>query len=248
MITRLANALGDEKLPAGLQVAVDVTQTKDGYRALVTIRIENSVGERRLQSRQCDVLADSVALVIALSANRNEPLTTPPARMVLSLSAHGSLVSGPLPTLAPGAGIALALEGWAALRWEISGSYYAGQTTTYDQLMVAADFRLLRVAARSCRVWSIGRLDLAPCAGAALYRIDGAGVGGMVQKSGGSFVWGPELSVLLRLSLWRHFAIQLSGGAALAVSRQRFIYNDLGSLHRPAALAYQVALAPEVLF
>jgi hypothetical protein len=104
------------------------------------------------------------------------------------------------------------------------------------------------VAARGCRVWSLGRIDLAPCVGAELYRFDGAGFGGMVERNGGSFVWGPELSMLLRLRVWRRLAFQLSAGATLAVTRQRFTYGDLGPLHRPDALAYQMSLAPEVLF
>jgi hypothetical protein len=246
MLKRVAAVVGDDALPADLRVIGDVTQTANGYRAQLSIQAGGNTGLRTLDHSQCDILADSAALVIALSAHRAED----PARAKLSLSVatHASVVDGVLPRAALGGGVGVALEGWASLRWELNGSYYAGQTATYEGLSIGADFRLLRVAARGCRVWSLGRCDLAPCIGAELYRIDGAGFGGQVQKNGGAFVWGPALSMFLRLRVWRSLNAQLSAGANLAVSRQRFTYGDLGLLHRPDALAYQVSLAPEVLF
>lgn len=246
MLKRVAAVVGDDALPADLRVTGDVTQTETGYRAQLRIQAGGNTGLRTLDHSQCDILADSTALVIALSANRTEAPAR--AQLLLSVAPHASIVHGVLPRPAFGAGVGVAVEGWASLRWELNGSYYAGQTATYEGLSIGADFRLLRVAARGCRVWSLGRGDLAPCIGAELYRIEGAGFGGQVQRNGGAFVWGPALSVLLRLRIWRSLNVQLSAGANIAVSRQRFIYGDLGLLHRPDALAYQVLLAPEVLF
>ncbi|HET8940117.1 MAG TPA: hypothetical protein VFN67_42035, partial [Polyangiales bacterium] len=232
-----------------LSATVNVTKRKNGYRAVLRFRDQQRVGERTLEDPQCDMLAESVALVIALSAgdgSAGNDITG--KRLQLTLSAYGIAVIGPLPNVAWGAGMSIALEGIANLRWEISGSYYAEQTVSYGQMNVGAFFRMFRVAARGCRAWSIDAVDLMPCLGAALYRVDGQGFGGRLQKSGGAYVWGPELSVLIRLRLSRHFAVQLSTGAALAMSRQRFTYNDLGPLHRPAPFAYQLLIAPEVLF
>jgi hypothetical protein len=250
METRVARALEDDTLRAKLAVMANVTETESGYRAQLSIQTDGGIGQRTLDNSRCDILADSVALVIALSANRSLGSASDASKkeLVLAISAHASLVGGPLPRPAVGAGVGFALEGWKRLRWEINGSYYAEQTTTYTGLSIGADFRLLRVAARGCMVWSLGQLDVAPCLGAELYRIDGAGFGGMVERNGGSFVWGPELSTLVRLRVWRRLAVQLSAGATFAASRQRFTYGDLGLLHQPDALAYQLSLAPEVLF
>lgn len=250
MVTRIARALGDDTQLGNLAVIGSVTQTDAGYRAELSIQSDGGTGQRTIDNSQCDILADSVALVIALSANGSTvgSSDTSATKLSFAMSAHASLLSGPLPSPALGGGIGFALEGWRSLRWEVSGSYYAEQAATYDALSIGADFRLLRVAARGCRVWGMGQLDLAPCVGAELYRIDGTGFGGMVARNGGSFVWGPALSMLVRLHVWRRLTIELSAGAALAVSRQRFTYGDLGLLHRPDALAYQVLLAPEVLF
>jgi len=250
METRIAHALGDDTLLENLSVIGNVTQTGAGYRAQLSIQTDGGTGQRILDNNRCDILAESVALVSALSANRALASSSNESgrMLVVGVSAHVSLAAGPLPQPALGAGVGFALEGWRSLRWEINGSYYAEQGATYADLSIGADFRLVRVAARGCRVWSTGRIDLAPCVGAELYRIDGAGFGGMVQRNGGSFLWGPELSILLRLRVWRQLAVQLSAGATFAVSRQRFTYGDLGLLHRPDALAYQISLAPELLF
>ncbi len=249
MERRVAQLLSDDALPKKLSATAEVTKNEAGYRAQLSIQTEGGIGQRTLDHSQCEILADSAALVIVLSANRTHASSgASRTKLVFGVSAHASLVRGVLPRFALGGGLGLALEGWASLRWEISASYYAAQSATYEALSVGADFRLLRVAARSCRIWTIGRLDLAPCVGAQLYRIDGAGFGGVVESSGGSFVWGPEVSVLLRLQVWRRLSIQLSAGAAWSVSRQRFTYGDLGLLHRPDAFAYQALLAPEVRF
>jgi hypothetical protein len=242
MTNRVARALGDVTPRAPLNAAVRVTRAANGYRA--ALRIQDA--QRTLENAQCDVLADSVALVIALSASDNgSPSQT---HLVLAVAALGSTVIGPLPKPAFGAGMSAALEGALSLRWEISGSYYAAQSLSYDQLRVGADFRMFRVAARGCRVWSLGDVDLAPCLGVVVYGTYARGFGGTLQSSAVSYVWGPELSLLLRLRIARHFALQLSTGVSLAVGRQRFSYKDLGPLHQPALLPYQLLIAPEVLF
>jgi hypothetical protein len=250
MLTRVERALGDNNRRAQLSATVDVTQRTSGYRAVLRIQDQQRVGERTIEHAQCDVLAESVTLVIALSASDRDLADgnasgTP---IVFAVSAHASTVLGPLPKPAFGVGVSAALEGALSLRWELSGSYYAVQAASYHQMNVGANFQMVRLAARSCRIWSVGRLDLAPCLGAAVYRLDGQGFGGKLQTSGAAYVWGPELSLLVRLRFARYFALQLSGAAALALARQHFTYIDLGSLHQPAALAYQVLLAPEVLF
>jgi hypothetical protein len=188
-------------------------------------------------------LADSVALVIALSATYAEP-----EGVSVALSAHATALLGPLPDLAWGAGGAIALEGFGAFRLELSSSAYLEQSHTYAHTNVGARFNSLRFGARVCRIWHFGPFDLAPCVGAQVYRIRGVGFGGTKYSDGTSYVWGPAIGLFNRLRLFSVFAVVLSADATVPIERQRFVYTDVGSLHRPAAVAFQLFIAPEVRF
>jgi hypothetical protein len=113
---------------------------------------------------------------------------------------------------------------------------------------VGGTFQLLRFGARGCRVWTLGAGELAMCVGAEFYRIEGVGFGGAVTQSGAALVWGPELGVMGRVRLWRHLALFIAACGVAPVSRQRFVYSDAGALHRTAAAAFQLFIAPEVRF
>jgi hypothetical protein len=247
MLSRVERSLGDaDRAQANLSAAARVTRTSGGYRAAVRIQTRAGSGERSLENANCEILADSVALVIALSASDSTPSTD--RGLTLALSAHASALSGPLPSFGFGAGGALAVEGLWALRFELSGSYYAAQSLTYEQTNVGARFQLLRFGARVCRLWGVGPFDFAPCLGAQIYRIAGDGFGGMKRDNGTAYLWGPALGVFTRLRLFSVFAVVLAADATALTSRRRFIYSDLGPLHKPAALAFQLFIAPEVQF
>ena len=240
--SRVKHALGDDSAQAGLSAVVNVTQNSDTYRAEIRTRSSAGSGERIVENSSCEILADSVALVIALSAVYPED-----RGLSLAISGHGTAVSGPLPSLAWGAGGGLALEGFWALRFEVSASYYAERSSTYPRMDIGARFKLLRFGLRGCRVWSFGPFDLAPCVGAQVYRIAGEGFGGMKYSTGTSYLWGPALGVFSRLR-GSFVGVVLAADATIPVSRQSFTYIDLGPLHRPASLAFQLFLAPEVQF
>lgn len=242
MLSRVKRSLGDASAQANLSAVVNVTQTSDTYRAEVHTRSREGSGERVVENTSCEILADSVALVIALSA------ASPQNRgLGIGVSVHGTMLSGPLPSLAWGVGGGVALEGFWALRLELSGSYYAEQSFTYLDTNIGARFELLRFGARGCRLWSFGVFDLAPCVGAQVYRIAAEGFGGMKYYAGTSYLWGPAFGLFSRLR-WSFFAVALAADLTIPVSRQRFVYTDLPPLHRPAALAFQLFLAPEVQF
>jgi len=234
-----------------LIATADVKRAQGSYRAQLRTTSSQGVGERRLEHADCEILADSVALVIALSAASSGKRVDgggQGAGLALSLSAHATAVSGPLPRVALGAGGALAVEGLWSLRVELSGTYYAQQSARFAGTNVGGDFTLLRLGLRGCRVWSLGAVDLAPCLGAQLYRIDGMGVGGVSHAGGEAYMAGPAAGVFGRLWLRRGFAIQLAAEVFTPVARRRFVYSDLGPLHRPDVFAFQVFIAPEVSF
>lgn len=246
MVSRVRRSLGADTSQTQLSAVADVTQISGVYRAAVRIQGRSGSGERVLENANCEILADSVALVIALSASGSSALEE--RGLTLALSAHATAVSGPLPKFGLGLGVGLAFEGVWALRVELSGSYYVEQSSTYDQTSIGARFQMLRFGARGCRLWSVGRFDFAPCFGAEIYRVAGEGYGGMKYSNGTAYVWGPALGVFGRLRLFSVVGLVVAADATVPVTRRRFIYSDLGPLHRPAALAFQLFIAPEVQF
>ena len=248
LVSLVEHALDSTSLPKSISVKAGVTKTRSEYRAVLRFRDRDSIGERALSHTRCDILADSVALVIALSAADSSARPEQRSRTLVALSVHAAAVSGPLPELALGGGGALAIEGIGSLHVELSASYFAQQTARYDQLAIGATFQMARFAARSCGIWGFGRLDIAPCVGAELFYIRGTGFGGMAQQRGDTYVWGPELSALVRVRAWGPLAFNLVAGVTLALSRQRFRYSDLATLHQAAPWAFQVGISPEVLF
>jgi hypothetical protein len=255
VVSGVDRALGDGA-KASLTAIVRVTKAGDTYRAKLHITSAAGFGDRELEDTQCEILAESVALVIALSASRSTTARGDVPRgahhpgLALALAPHATALAGALPALAIGAGVTLAVEGFAALRLELSGTYYARQSSTFggtDPTRIGGTFDLLRFSARGCRLWALGAVQLGPCAGAQLYRIGAAGFGGMISRPGESLMWAPAIGVFGRLQLLPRFGIQLAADAALPTTRQRFVFSDLGPLHRPSVLLFQLFVAPEVL-
>jgi hypothetical protein len=239
-----------------LTAIVTVTHTPSRFQAEVRITSSAGSGARRLESASCETLADEVALVIALSASRVAGSgaaiedTAVSSALVPVLAAHATAVTGPTPRTALGAGATLALEGISALRLELGVTYYKQQADAFStQPQVGAVFNLLRVGARACRIWRAGLVDVAGCLGAQVYRIAAAGRGdGIVRYAGTALVWGPSLGLFGRLRLLPWFAVHLALDAIVPVSRDRFVFAVFGELHRPAAVALQGFLGPEVQF
>jgi hypothetical protein len=198
-------------------------------------------------------LADSVALVISLSASEESANIEPAAdasraRPVIALAAQSTALLGSLPRAGLGFGGALAAEQMASLRFELRGSYYIPQSTTFEPGEPGAHFRLFVFGVRGCRTWRLGDIDLAPCVGADVQRLSASGFGGSVRQQGGATSWGPAFGGLGRMRLSNLFGIYVAVEAVVPIVRRRFIYADVGELHRAAPIALQLMLAPEVRF
>lgn len=251
LTSRIEDSLGDA-VTRNLTAATRVTRASDSgaYRAVVTITSAAGPRERTLENSSCEILTDSVALVIALIAVSSSPTSSDEGgdSVALAISAHATALAGAMPNLAFGAGGALAVELFGALRLEWSGTYYAKQTATFDRSSIGAEFELLRFGLRGCLLWSFGALELAPCAGADLYRLEGAGFGGSEQKRGEAYLGGPALGGFGRVRLSSWLALTLAADGSVPVSRRRFVYPDRGALLQPSAVLFQVFVAPEVQF
>jgi hypothetical protein len=241
-----------EDAPVDVHATAQVRERAGRYQAALHVQTPQGAGERTLEHADCAILAESVALVIALCASGQLPANSAPARRApprLALAAHAAAVSGTLPQLALGAGADLTVAAPWALRAELSATLFLEQEARYSATpTVGATFGLLRVAARVCRGFSVASFELGPCAGMQLQRIAADGFGGVLRDAGAALLLAPTLGLLVRLPVLRPLALRLALEVAVPLQRRRFVYTDLAELHRPDALAAQLFIAPEVLF
>jgi hypothetical protein len=235
-------------VPANLSALIEVTRVESGYRADVVLRSRAGFGKRRLEHPQCDVLADSVAVLIALSSP-TQPSSARERGLALTLSPEGRVLAGSLPALAVGVGATIALEGLSALRLELQAGYYLPQSTSFEQSAIGGNFQLLTLGLCIGRLWSIGRVHWGPCLGVQVHHVSARGVGGMTQWAGSTSWWGPALRLLGRVQLWPVLSINVAVEGMLPVFRPEFVFVNVGEeLHRVDVLALQVSVGPEVRF
>jgi hypothetical protein len=253
LMSRVERLLGGV-VKSKLTAEADVTHTDGVYRARLRVVSAEGSGERVLENEQCDLLTDSVALVIALSASppaESQPDDARPEdteRLSVLASAEGDVVFGSLPHPAFGAGGAIGVEGLSSLRFELRGAYYGRQSATFDGDTLGARFGLVTFGARACRLWSFGAADLAPCIGAEAYLVTATGFGGAVSRHQETSWWGPAVGLFGRMRVTRSFAVYFAVDGTAQLTSRRFVFSDVGELYRPTAVALELLVAPEVRF
>lgn len=243
LASQVHRLLGGE-VQSNVSATTDVTRGAGLYQARIRIRTAAGLGQRILDNARCDVLAESVALVVALSAT---PRTVPRLPLAVALSAHASAVWGTLPLLAAGVGATGALE-IASVRVAIHGSYFARQTTTFADSTLGASFQLFTLGARGCRIWTLGAFDLAPCVGAEVFITRARGFGGAIWREPTASWWGPALGLFARWPSTQTLSLYLAADGVVPLHRRPFIFSDVGELHRPSIVALRVLVAGEVRF
>ena len=233
----------------------DVAHTNGSYRARLRTTSSAGFGERVLTNVLCDDLTDSVALVIALTAApANDTRSRGDAAdqgIAVAVAANANLAVGPLASPAPGFGGAIAVEGISALRFELRGAYFIQQSTTFDGSPLGGDFNLFTFAARGCRLWSFGAIDLGPCVGAELYHVSSMGFGVDDPRRSRAVWWGPALGLFARVRFTSAVAVYAAADGVVPMSRRPFVFPDVPevtNLHRPSLVALQLLIAPEVRF
>jgi hypothetical protein len=236
-------------MQSNLSAVTDVTRTAHGYRARLRTASPTGSGERVLENARCEVLADSVAVVIALAVTtpQDEPHNDEAARWSVAVSAHMSALFGALPKPALGVGGAIAFEA-PSLRFELRSTYHLPQSTTFAASELGARFSAVSFAARACWLPSVGAFDFGPCIGADVQHVSATGFGGDVMLSGQANSWGPALGALGRIRLAKTFGILAVAEGIMPITRQRFVYRDVGPLHRASVIAAQLLMAAEVHF
>jgi hypothetical protein len=233
-----------------LTAVTDVKRDADVYRARLRITSAAGFAERELENPRCDILSESVALVIALSADpSSHEHDAADERVALYVAPQASAQFGPLPNPALGIGAGVAVEGIESFGFALRVAYYAPQTTTFARdTTLGGHFNLLTAGLRGCRVWNLGAFDLAPCFGAEFYHVHASGFGGEHPRENEADWWGPTLGFFARLRIVKAFGIYLAADGVVPLSRRRFVFSDVGQLHRASAVALEVLVAPEVRF
>lgn len=248
LTSRVAQLIGGA-VRSDLIAATEVTHAADGYRALVRVERAAGAGERVLENARCDVLMESVALVLAMSTLMPEQHSDEDARHAFVASAHGAALFGPLPKPALGVGAALGLDIQKSFRVEIRGTYYLSQSATFDQDdTLGGAFRLYRFAARGCRLFNVGIVELGPCLGADVAHLRANGFGGITSYDRKSTWWAPAGSLFGRVRFAKSFSVYLVAEGIAPLSRRAFVFSDVGALYRPWPLALQLLIAPEARF
>jgi hypothetical protein len=236
-------------MQSNLRAVTHVTRSSNGYRAQLRTVGPTASGDRVLEEANCEMLADSVAVVIALTVAMPEDRADNDngSRLTVAGSAHASALFGSLPKPALGVGAGIAFE-LPALRFELRGAFHLPQSATFADTNLGARFSAFSVAARGCWLASFGALELGPCIGADIQRVRATGFGGDGQLPGQGFSWAPALAAFGRLRLAKSFGVVVAVEGAMPIARPRFVYADLGPLHRASLVAAQLLIAPEVHF
>jgi hypothetical protein len=219
------------------------------------LRTETSAagsGERVLEHARCDMLADSVAVVVALTVAtpRDGLQTDDAARLRVAAAALVSTGFGTLPKPAFGIGAALALE-LPSLRFELRGAFQLPQSATFTNKQLGATFSALSFAARGCWRTRVSAFDLGPCIGVDVSHVRATGFGGedeIMTRSSRATAWSPALGVFGRVRLAEAFGIVIVAEVAMPTSRDRFVFAEVGTLHRASLISAQLLIAPEVQF
>lgn len=207
---------------------VHVDRVDDSYRAELQLTSTLGEGRRNIENDDCEVLADSVALIYALASSRSSEEARSGWRWTIAISGAGVL--GTLPALAGGGRVTLGIE-WSRLRIDLNAASMWPQTAALGDGLLSGRFQLATASIGARVLFGVGALEVAPGLGVEGYYIAATGLGGMSSRTGRALGVGPLVSLLLRLRLSDHWALCASVFGAAPIVRARFVFTDAGSLH-----------------
>jgi hypothetical protein len=265
--------------PSAARVRARVVVTQEGgtFQASLDLGDPGSLQTRHIEADSCSALADAVALVVTLAADSDvapPPRETsrhdvPPARPVSvreeprrtsaatapppdwSASASFVLDTAILPSVAAGGDIALGY-GSSRASVEIDGAFLAPQSATLaDRPSQGARMWLAGVGARACYAAIAGRVDLGPCAGAAVVWIVASGFGGPPDQPSDATatLFVANVGARARLRVAQRLALRLTAEAVIPAQRPTFVIDGGGGdvFHVPA-VSFRGSLGAEVRF
>jgi hypothetical protein len=198
------------------------------------------------------------------------PTPTAPAPAASSAPPSNGLAGAPAPARAPG--LSLGLGAWAGAdvgsigplsagfgavgalfyrrqRFELGFGFWPERSSTLaDRPSTGGDVSLVAISAGTCRAIPAGPISLSPCGSLEVGRLSAAGFGverpgsgaaaWVALKAGGMAIWEP----------WDRVGLTLRLEAVAPFVRPRFILENVGTVHRPSAVASRAAAGVEVRF
>ena len=270
------DAIVGHELASTCDADVTVTRQATG-RYAAELRIHGPTGEagfRALEEGTCDVMADAVATVVAMSLGahphaaealpeKRSLVTTPPAPKPTANDASalrapstprfaaGLIVSvdhGTLPATAFGGGVALAWYPITAIRVEGAVARWFQQSTTLPGESLGGSFQLTSVDLRSC--WSMlgSAVTVGPCAGLEIAHVDASGNGSTSVQNAAETWWAPSLGASVRWAPLERVAFELLADVVFPTARRPFVITNVGPIHRPAWASPRAQFVGEVRF
>jgi hypothetical protein len=230
------------------------------WRAALALRGADWTATRTLRGPSCAAVADAAELVIELAvatelqareaappprAVRPPAPALPVSTPVVGLAALGD--AGTLPAVAVGAGVVL---GWrfARARVDVRGGWFATRAGTVPAAPdVGARVGLLSASLRACGLRG-DRIAVGVCADAGLDRLSATGFGAITpeRKTNLAPFLGGGLVAEWRASRW--VVPFLTVEAAIPLVRAQISIDDVGPVHRAAAVSFRGAAGVEVRF
>jgi hypothetical protein len=237
--------------------------------AHVRVRLQDGrAGERSLEEATCEVVADAVATVVAMSLDASAPSDEAPDG--ISIAPERPATAGPrssgssephvtaglvamvdegtLPSPALGAGVAVAWYPVAPIRIEAALLRWLDQSTTVEGQAFGGTFQLTSADLRSC--WSLlGRtVTVGPCAGAEIAHLDAKGFNATTLESGHATWWSPSVGGLLHWTPLHAVGLAALADVVFPVGRPTFVIVNGGEIHQAAFASLRGQIVTEVRF
>jgi hypothetical protein len=170
----------------------------------------------------------------------------PPSRFLVRAHVVGD--AGLLPSAAAGGGLAFGVTVARDLTVEANADLFASQDGTVAGTPGrGASFSLVSAGVRACYTLTHG-IEVAPCLGAEIARISASGFGAVQVSDAAALTWGPEGLLAGRIPIAGPVSVRVGIGAFVPMSRQSFVINAAGTVHKPEAIALRTWAGPEVRF
>ena len=240
-----------------------------GWTLALATDLDGVPGERTLSGQSCQSLSDAATVMLALILNpdvvlperpvapsaaapavRASPPNAPKAgpSPLWLVGAHAGLQSGVLKNLSPSFALTLGVAlGRASLRLVPS---FAPPQDVWVQGKPGRGGRLWSASAAASGCWTAWRgwVELAPCLGVDVVRLQGRGLG-VAKPQDSTVYWSSaELALTIAVPLGSTVNLALSGVGLVPFSRPSLYLDSIGTVNRPAVFAFRALAGIELAF
>jgi hypothetical protein len=157
--------------------------------------------------------------------------------------------AGSIPGAGFGVGIAVSFRPSVRLRIEGEGAAWLDRSVDLAGAPgVGGRFSMTTASVRGCYAVLARRLELSPCVGASIARIEASGVGADVTNTSDGVFVAPSLGGLAYFKIAGPFGVRLLVEGLAPLSRPSFVIVRGGTVDRASALVARASIGPEVSF